>query len=184
MSFEFLQSNANREKSKRLLVNDPDIVHARLSQLEKKQQEMSVQMSRQISQLQGKLQGQISQLQGKLQGQISQLQGELNTEKTKTSVLEQTIHTMQSKFPFFIFDNYLLYYLITAKKSQRRIKKDLSTLHTVFIPLEQTKEYKIGICCFSAEHAALRKKSKDLLDRNQDNVSEWGDMSIRRLLFQ
>ena len=25
----------------------------------------------------------------------------------------------------------------------------------------QTKDYKIGICCFSAEYAALRRKSKD-----------------------
>ena len=48
----------------------------------------------------------------------------------------------------------------------------------------QTKDYKIGICCFSAKHAALRLKSKDWLLRNQDNVSEWGDMSIRGLLFQ
>ena len=40
----------------------------------------------------------------------------------------------------------------------------------------QTKDYKIGICCFSANHAALRRKSKDWLARNQDNVSEWGDM--------
>ena len=28
----------------------------------------------------------------------------------------------------------------------------------------QTKEYKIGICCFSAKHAALRRKSKDWLE--------------------
>jgi hypothetical protein len=48
----------------------------------------------------------------------------------------------------------------------------------------QTKDYKIGICCFSAKLAALGRKSKDLLARNQDNVSEWGDMSIRGLLFQ
>ena len=34
----------------------------------------------------------------------------------------------------------------------------------------QTKDYKIGICCFSAKHAALRRKS--WLARNQDNVSE------------
>ena len=27
--------------------------------------------------------------------------------------------------------------------------------------LRQTEEYAIGICCFSAEHAALRNKSKD-----------------------
>ena len=48
----------------------------------------------------------------------------------------------------------------------------------------QTKDYKIGICCFSAKQAALRGKSKDLLTRNQNNVSEWSDMSIRGLLFQ
>jgi hypothetical protein len=26
---------------------------------------------------------------------------------------------------------------------------------------DQTEDYKIGICCFSAKHAALRKKSKN-----------------------
>jgi hypothetical protein len=30
----------------------------------------------------------------------------------------------------------------------------------------------------------MRSKSKDWLALNQDNVSEWSDMSIRRLLFQ
>ena len=48
----------------------------------------------------------------------------------------------------------------------------------------QIKDYPIGICCFSAKHAALRWKSKDRLAQNQDNVSEWDDMSIRWLLFQ
>jgi hypothetical protein len=48
----------------------------------------------------------------------------------------------------------------------------------------QTKDYKIGICCFSADHATIRRKSKDWLAQNQDNVSEWGDMSICGLLFQ
>ena len=48
----------------------------------------------------------------------------------------------------------------------------------------QTKDYKIGICCFSAKHALLRRKSKDWLARNQDNVSKYGDMSIRGLLIQ
>ena len=48
----------------------------------------------------------------------------------------------------------------------------------------QTKDYKIGICCFSAKHATLRRKSKDWLARNQNNVSEWSDMSTRGLLFQ
>ena len=45
-------------------------------------------------------------------------------------------------------------------------------------------DYKIGICCFSTKHAALRRKSKECLIRNQDNVSEWSDMSNRGLLFQ
>jgi hypothetical protein len=48
----------------------------------------------------------------------------------------------------------------------------------------QTKDFKIGICCFSAKHAALRRKSKDWLARNQNNVSEGSDMSHRGLLFQ
>jgi hypothetical protein len=48
----------------------------------------------------------------------------------------------------------------------------------------QTKDYKISIYCFSAKHAALRRKSKDGLARNQNNVSEWSDMSTRELLFQ
>jgi len=48
----------------------------------------------------------------------------------------------------------------------------------------QTKDYKIGIYYFSAKHAALKRESKDWLAQNQDNVSEWGDMSIGGLLFQ
>ena len=42
----------------------------------------------------------------------------------------------------------------------------------------------MSICCFSAKHATLRKKSQDWLARNQDDVSWWGDMSTRGLLFQ
>jgi hypothetical protein len=48
----------------------------------------------------------------------------------------------------------------------------------------QTKDYKIGICCFSAKLAVLRRKSKDWLARNKNNVSVWSDMSTRGLLFQ
>jgi hypothetical protein len=48
----------------------------------------------------------------------------------------------------------------------------------------KAKNYKFGICCFSAKHVALRKYSKDWLARNQNNVSEWSDMSTRGLLFQ
>ena len=38
------------------------------------------------------------------------------------------------------------------------------------------KDYKIGMCCFPAQHAVLRSKNKDWLARNQNNVS------TRRLL--
>ena len=48
----------------------------------------------------------------------------------------------------------------------------------------QTKDYEIGIWCFSAKHAALRRKSKDWLAQNQNNVSEWSNVSIHGLLFQ
>jgi hypothetical protein len=48
----------------------------------------------------------------------------------------------------------------------------------------QTKDNKIGIGCFSAKYTALKRKSKYWLVGNHDNVSEWGNMSIRALLFQ
>jgi hypothetical protein len=48
----------------------------------------------------------------------------------------------------------------------------------------QSKDYTIGMCCFSAKHAALRRKSKTWLALNQNNVSEWSDISNRGLLFQ
>ena len=35
----------------------------------------------------------------------------------------------------------------------------------------QTKDYKIG------KHAALRSKNKDWSAQNQNNISEWSDMS-------
>jgi len=47
-----------------------------------------------------------------------------------------------------------------------------------------TRTYNNVYALFFSKHAALRRKGKDGLARNQDNVSEWGDMSIRRLLFQ
>jgi hypothetical protein len=48
----------------------------------------------------------------------------------------------------------------------------------------QNKDYIIGICCFSSKHSALRSKSKDWWAQNQNNVSEWSEMSTHRLLFQ
>jgi hypothetical protein len=61
----------------------------------------------------------------------------------------------------------------------------LSVVDSGFEPLSgQTKDYKISICCFSAKHATLRRKSRDWLARNQNNVSEWSDRSFLGLLFQ
>jgi uncharacterized CHY-type Zn-finger protein len=48
----------------------------------------------------------------------------------------------------------------------------------------QTKDYKICICGLCTKNAALRKKSKDCYNHNQDNMSEWGNISIRGFLFQ
>jgi hypothetical protein len=60
-----------------------------------------------------------------------------------------------------------------------------STVDSGFEPRSsQTKDNTIGIDCFSAKNAALRRKSKDWLARNQNNLSEWSDMSTRGLLFQ
>ena len=54
-----------------------------------------------------------------------------------------------------------------------------------FEPLSgQTKDYKIASCCFSSKHSVLRSKSKDWLARNQNNVSEWSNMSTQGLLLQ
>ena len=48
-----------------------------------------------------------------------------------------------------------------------------SAVARVFEPRSgQTKDYAIGICCFSAKQAALRRKSKDWAAQNQNNLSE------------
>ena len=44
--------------------------------------------------------------------------------------------------------------------------------HEFELRLGQTKDYKIDNNSFSAKHAALRKKLKDWLAQNEDNVSE------------
>ena len=51
-------------------------------------------------------------------------------------------------------------------------------------PSGQTKDYKIGICCFSTKHTALRSESNNCLALNQDNAPEWSDMFTCGLLLQ
>ena len=61
----------------------------------------------------------------------------------------------------------------------------LSAVDREFEPLSgHTKDFKIDMCSFSAKHTQLRRKSTDWLARNQNNVSEWSDMSICGMLFQ
>jgi hypothetical protein len=42
----------------------------------------------------------------------------------------------------------------------------------------QIKDFKIGMYCFSAKQAALKRKNKDWLARNQNDVSEWNVVSV------
>ena len=59
-----------------------------------------------------------------------------------------------------------------------------SSVDPGFEPWSVKPKTTIGIWCFFAKHAALMSKNKDWLAQNQDNVSEWSDMSTLRLLFQ
>jgi hypothetical protein len=59
-----------------------------------------------------------------------------------------------------------------------------STVDRWFEPCSgHTNVYQINIYCFSAKHGVFERKKKDWLARNCDNVFEWRDMSICRLLF-
>jgi hypothetical protein len=48
----------------------------------------------------------------------------------------------------------------------------------------QNKDLDIFICCFSAKQVTLISKSKYCLAANQDNVSEWSNMSVRDYCFR
>ena len=47
----------------------------------------------------------------------------------------------------------------------------------------QIKDYKISICWLTTKYTVLRSKSPHRLAQNQVKVSEWSNMSTRRLLF-
>lgn len=48
----------------------------------------------------------------------------------------------------------------------------------------QNKAYEICIFCLKPKYAALGGYSQEWWARNHDNISDWNDMAIRRLLFQ
>ena len=49
---------------------------------------------------------------------------------------------------------------------------------------DQTKDFKFGMCSSPLSIQHLRRKSKNWFIRNHDNLSEWSDISICRMLFQ
>ena len=71
----------------------------------------------------------------------------------------------------------------SQQNKQRDLKMQKKEAGTTGTSKDSSPASGTCICDFSAKHAALKSKSKDWLTLNQDNVSEWGDMS-RRLLFQ
>ena len=75
---------------------------------------------------------------------------------------------------YIIQDNQITPYCVNLFVQTRQ-----SVLYLGFEPRsDQTKDFKIDICCFSAKYAAaLRRKSKDWSTQNQNIVSEWSDMS-------
>jgi hypothetical protein len=94
--------------------------------------------------------------------------------------MKTSIKSIESFITIFIF----LYLGNSIVGVMVRVLASSAVDHGFESRLGQTKDNKIGIYCFSAKQAALRRKSKDWLAWNQNNVSEWGDMSICRLLFQ
>jgi hypothetical protein len=48
---------------------------------------------------------------------------------------------------------------------------------TFWIHVYKQIHYQLVFVAYNVKHAELRRKSKDWLLRNQDNVSEWSDMS-------
>ena len=79
-------------------------------------------------------------------------------------------------------------YCASWKLWRSRVKSIITVYTNPFdIPVEpqtgQTNDYN-SISCFSAQHAVLRRKSKDWLAQNQGNVSEWSDMSIHIMWFR
>jgi len=68
---------------------------------------------------------------------------------------------------------YLLGLITSAKNCIGGVMVCMLAVDCGFKPRSgHTKDYKIGICYFFAKHTVLRRKSKDWLARNQDNVSK------------
>jgi hypothetical protein len=60
----------------------------------------------------------------------------------------------------------------------------ISTIDAFSLMVFFSTEMSRNVVVCTAEHAALMRKSKDWFARNQNNVSEWSDLSTHGLLFQ
>ena len=105
--------------------------------------------------------------------------------RTKTS-----IHTIQVNFVMSNIAITVVFFSVYIFFSINRIGRVMvsvlasSAVDRGFEPRSgQTKDNKIGICCFSAKHTVIRRKSTDWLALNPNSVSEWGDMSTRDCCF-
>jgi hypothetical protein len=123
----------------------------------------------------------------KLKAELVIGNNKLKTETSDNAKLKQEIGLLSKCIQNTIIDfGVLLYYLIIALIHNGIDGIMVSVLILSVVGFKsrsgQTKYYIIGICCFSAKHAALRSKNKDWLAQNHHNASECGDMSIHRLV--
>ena len=76
------------------------------------------------------------------------------------------------------FTNTTIWTDSSAYKCILRFKNSELDISAVDCELGQIRDCKIGICCFSTKPAVLKSKRKGWLERNQNNVSKWGHMSV------
>ena len=90
----------------------------------------------------------------------------------ESSVFRRTCLSCGGLYLFRTFEKFKSSSLATTLASNRIgsvmvSRLALSVVDCGFEPrLSQTKDYKIGICCISAKHAALKRKSKYWFARN------------------
>ena len=77
----------------------------------------------------------------------------------------------------------MIYIILTCIYRGTAHKGHIFRLLVPMVPLNFIYKFDC-IYCFSDKHVALKRKRKDWLAGNQNNVSGWGDMSTCGLLFR
>ena len=94
------------------------------------------------------------------------------------------MYLISKKYKRSLFNSVIQSYLLSLYRIHGVIVSVLasSAVGPGFEPRSgHTKDYEIGMCCFSSKYTALRRKRKDWSARNQNKVSS--GVSIRGLLF-